>query len=80
MSELDEVKHKVDRILFILESDDATKTKGLVEKVNEMADDLEDLLTRERVYKAKATTWGIVGGAVITCLGWAGKFIITKVF
>lgn len=66
------------RILNILESDDRIKEKGLVEKVNQMHIDLHELLTRERVYKAKATTWGVIGGAVGTALLWLIKLVLGK--
>ena len=68
------------RILSILESDDKLKEKGLVETVHIMKSDLSELLTREKVYKAKGTAWGIVGGAAVTSLIWFGKFIIAKLF
>lgn len=68
------------RILSILESDDKLKEKGLVETVRVMEKDLSELLTREKVYKAKGTVWGIVGGAVGTSLYFFGKFMIAKIF
>lgn len=68
------------RILGILESDEKIKEKGLVEKVNQMQSDLNELLTREKVYKAKATTWGVIGGALTTGLFWIIKTIATKFF
>ncbi len=75
-SELDK---GITRILGILESDDTIKKRGLAETVKIMGNDLSELLTREKVYKAKATTWGIVGGAVGTALVWGAKILITKI-
>ena len=77
---LDDMQVSINRILGIMESDDKFKEKGLVEKVNIMHNQLSDLLTREKVYRAKATTWGILGGAVGTALIWVGKALLTKIF
>ena len=68
------------RILSILEKDDAIGEKGLVYTVHIMERKLEELLTREKIYKAKATTWGIVGGALGTSIIWFGKYIMAKLF
>lgn len=75
----DELNMKMTRILGILENDTAIGEDGLVKKVRTIGAKLEELLVREQVYKAKATTWGIIGGAIGTVLFWFGKFIITKV-
>jgi hypothetical protein len=74
----DVLDRRIDRILGILESDEKIKEKGLVEKVNGMNQKLSELLTREKVYKAKATTWGVIGGAVGTALIWVLKIVFTK--
>lgn len=66
------------RILMILESDDKIKEKGLVETVTEIRSDLNELLVREQVYKAKSTTWGVIGGAIVTGLFWLAKLLIGK--
>jgi len=78
--EKEEVKKQLARVLFILESDNKTHQKGVVERVSDIDRKLTDLLTREKVYKAKATTWGIIGGALSTVLLWFLKFGIAKVF
>ena len=75
----DTLEKSIDRILGILESDDKIKEQGLVEKVNSMNRKLTDLLTREKVYKAKATTWGVIGGAIGTALFWFAKILLTKI-
>lgn len=59
---LDTLQTSMTRILGIIESDDTIKQKGLVEKVELMNSQLTELLTREQIYKAKATTWGTIGG------------------
>lgn len=77
---LEELKMQNVRILQIMESDDKTKQKGLVETVQENSKLLSELLTREKVYKAKATTWGIIGGGLSAALLWVIKFVIAKIF
>lgn len=76
--EREDIKDKLSRILFILESDPKTNTKGLVERVHAIEVALDALLTREQIYKAKATTWGIIGGAIGGAVTYIFKFAITK--
>jgi len=66
------------RILNILESDDKIGEKGLVKTVHTMEKTLAELLIREKIYKAKGTVWGIIGGAIFTCCVWFGKYLVTK--
>ncbi len=66
MDEIKDLNKKVDRILYYLESDPATKQEGLVEKVNRIDTDLENLLIREKVYLAKFSTAAFFGGAIFT--------------
>lgn len=63
-TEFKDLNQKVDRILYYLESDPKTKQEGLVEKVSRIDADLENLLTREKVYLAKFSALAFVGGAV----------------
>ncbi len=76
----DVLDKRIDRILGILENDDTIGEDGLVSKVRSIKQSLTELLVREKVYKAKATTWGIIGGAIGTALIWAGKALLTKLF
>jgi len=62
-SEFQDLTKKVDKILFYLESDEKTKQEGLVEKVSRIDTELENLLTREKVYLAKFSAIAFVGGA-----------------
>ena len=72
---LDRLDSTVTKILFHLESDPRTNTKGLVEKFGIMEEQIKDLLTRERIYKAKAGVYGIFGGAAL----WLIKEFISKI-
>ena len=75
---LDILQTSITRILGIIESDDSIKQQGLVEKVNYMNSQLNELLTREQIYKAKATTWGTIGGIVGAILISILKLLFTK--
>ena len=79
-SQLDNLKTQNQRILMILESDEKIREKGLVESVSEIKNTLNELLVREKVYKAKATTWGIIGGGLGTAALWVFKLLIGKIF
>lgn len=72
------LEENVSKIVFLLESDEQFHTKGLVEKVDNIGTSLDKLLVREQIYKTKATTWGIVGGAIGTVFLWIGKVIFAK--
>lgn len=63
-TEFKDLNQKVDRILYYLEYDPKTKQEGLVEKVSRIDADLENLLTREKVYLAKFSALAFAGGAV----------------
>jgi len=73
-----DLKASVDRILFILESDNTTNQMGLVEKVNTMNKTLNQLLMREEIFKAKASVWGVIGGAIVSIVIIFVKFLIAK--
>lgn len=62
-TEFKDLNQKVDRILYYLESDPKTKQEGLVEKVSRIDTELENLLTREKVYLAKFSAIAFAGGA-----------------
>lgn len=77
---LDNLNNGMIRILGILENDDSIGEDGLVKKVKNISHDLSELLIREQVYKAKATTWGVIGGAIGSGVVWIIKVIATKIF
>jgi molecular chaperone GrpE (heat shock protein) len=82
---LEELSEKIEklsdnqkRILHYLENDDATNQIGVIAKMTDIEHKLDGILEREKIYKAKATVWGMVGAAVLTGLFTIGKFIIGK--
>jgi len=71
--DLEEVCASVRRILFHLENDPQTNTEGVIAKLNRVALEVEALKTREKVYIAKFTAYGFVGGIL-------GSFILKLLF
>lgn len=61
---------KIDRILSILENDDTINKVGLVHQVAINEKRLDAIEEREKIYTAKATILGIIGGIIITIIGW----------
>jgi hypothetical protein len=62
--QMEDLSKKVDKILFYLESDEKTKQEGLVEKVGRIDTELDNLLTREKVYLARFSIIAFLGGAI----------------
>lgn len=88
MSEITEIKDSLNRILFYLENDSKTNRKGLIMDVEELKEDLEsvkknltDFINEYRqaqaVKAAKASVWGIVGGAIVSFIIWLFKLLVT---
>lgn len=71
---IETLEQKVDRILFYLESDRTTNQEGLVEKVNRLDRVQSGILTREKVFKAKAA--GIA--SVLTIVFNLAIWLLTK--
>lgn len=74
--ELKEVSDQNQKILYYLNSDPATKRKGLVEKLDIMEEMMNEMIVREKILKAKATVYGTVGSFVFMII-WQ---IVTKLF
>lgn len=68
-NKVDDLEHGISRILFLLENDARTGSKGIVEQVR------ENTVFREAI-KTKVTTLGIVGGVISTAVMWIIKTII----
>lgn len=78
--ELRELSDQNAKILYYLNSDPATKRKGLVEKLDIMEEKLDDMIVREKILKAKATVYGSVGSFVFMII-WqiVTKFLIPNI-
>lgn len=73
------IDQKIDRILSILENDDTINKIGLVHQVHINEKRLDSLEEREKIYTAKATLLGFIGGIIITIIGWFFEhFVINK--
>ena len=75
--QLERIEKGMEKIMFYLYSDSDTNRKGLAEKIELLENTLSDVITREKIYKAKATVWGMVGAAIIS-FGWKVITILIK--
>lgn len=75
---LDVLKAGQTRILGLLESDDKTNTKGLVEQVHDSKKKIHEILTRERVLKGKVAQWTIMISAAFTIIVFIVKEILNR--
>jgi molecular chaperone GrpE (heat shock protein) len=75
--QLAQTNHKLNRVLFLLEDDSTTNTQGFISKLNSIDKTLSEILTREKVYRGKATVWGMVGASLISLLFFIGKQILS---
>ena len=67
-NQLTELKQGLSRVLFILESDQTTNSKGLVETVRNIEQDIDEIKTQNKVDKARIATYGVFGGAFLVAL------------
>ncbi len=72
------LSQKIDRVLYILENDDKTKRKGLVQDVADMKIAIDDLIIDKKIFVAKVAFLGAVGGFLFTVLVWSYDKIILK--
>ena len=72
MKELDTQSNsqKLDRVLYILENDNKTNRKGLVEEVSEIKKDLDQLITKDKILSGKIAVVGFIGGFGFTLISW----------
>lgn len=75
--QLERIEKSIDKITFYLYSDSSTNRKGLAEKIVDLEVILNDVITREKIFKAKATVWGMVGAALVS-IAWKVVTIIMK--
>ena len=81
MSNHEEIKSKLDRILSYIEDDPKTGRKGIFRQVQENSEDIEKnkddisgvksgIETDKKVLTGKVTVLGFIGGAVLWVLKW----------
>lgn len=76
--EFETLTSNVERILYILESDSKTNTKGLVELVHNSEHRLNKMELENKQLKSRIGTYGVIGGSIISFLVWLGQYFITK--
>lgn len=69
------MESNVHRILHLLEGDESFHLPGLAQKVNDIDGKLNGLIEREKIYRAKATVFGVVGGFLVSVIAYLGKFL-----
>lgn len=72
------INQKLDRVLYILENDEKTNRKGLVEVVADMQVNIEELIFKQKIFVAKVAFLGAIGGFLFSVLVWAYDKIIIK--
>jgi len=75
MFKMNTLEKKVDKILYYLESDAATNQKGLVEKTEHNAYEIYKINNKIGIWEAKASVFGLVGGAIFTFLLWLANLL-----
>lgn len=63
--DFEELKPKIEKMLFYLEDDPATNTKGLISRLTSVEKQLSDMLTESKIDKGKKSTYFFIGGVVI---------------
>lgn len=76
--EYQDLNKKLDRLLFIIDNDEKTNRKGLVEDVANMKATLEDLVFKQKMFVAKVAFIGAVGGFLFTVLVWISDKVSFK--
>lgn len=72
------INQKLDRVLYILENDDKTNRKGLVEDVADMKLNIEELIFKQKMFAAKVAFLGMVGGFLFSFGLWFYDKVIIK--
>lgn len=63
--DFEELKPKIEKMLFYLEDDPATNTKGLISRLTSVEKQLSDMLTESKIDKGKKSTYFFIGAVVI---------------
>lgn len=63
--DFDALKAKFDKVLFYLEDDDKTNTKGFISRLTKVENQLNEMVTKSQIDKGKKSVYYVLGGAVI---------------
>lgn len=69
------LKAKFDKVLFYLEDDDKTNTKGLISRLATVETQLNNMITKSQIDKGKKSVYYVLGGAVIWLIANLDKVI-----
>lgn len=64
-NEFDTLKAKFDKMLFYLEDDPTTNTKGLISRLSSVEEKLSSMETKAQIDKGKQGVYFVVGGAIL---------------
>lgn len=78
MSSQDEINisQKLDRVLYILENDDKTNRKGLVQDVADLKAQVQELVTKNKLNESRNALLGAISGAAFTVAFWILQYFI----
>lgn len=77
---LSQIDSRVDRVLFILESDSRTNTQGLVEEVKILRERVYQLEVDKKVRNSQIATWGAIGSFAVLSLSFLFQQLISYFF
>lgn len=63
--DFDALKAKFDKVLFYLEDDAKTNTKGLISRLAAVEHQLGEMITKSQIDKGKKSVYFVIGGALI---------------
>jgi len=72
------LNQKLDRVLYILENDDKTNRKGLVEDVSDMKLKIEELVFNQKMFNAKVVFLGTIGSVFFSFCVWVYDKILIR--
>ena len=75
---LNELDDDIKRILQYLENDNKTNSKGLIEEVKDLREDVNNLIVYKKVQAGKMMIYIGIGSTVLGLAIWLGKLFITK--
>ena len=77
--EIDELKSKLNRIIFHFESDTTMSHKGLPERMEHMENSLRGLEDDKKILKGVQIAFGVAGGIIAFIFSVLGKFLLSHI-
>lgn len=76
-NEIESIKNKLTRVLFLIDNDNATGTKGLVQEVRDIRIDLYKLIDSIMLERERRKVWSVVFGAIGASIVWIVQKILS---